>query len=52
MLLLLLLLTFWFVSVSFPSLSLGLWAAEVDLKPGDTITLATLQTVMRGGATR
>jgi hypothetical protein len=34
---LLFLLTFCFLPISFPGYARGLWAAEVDLKPGDTI---------------
>src|SRR5437016_9655691 len=34
---LLFLLTFWFLPISFPGFALRLWAVEVDLKPGDTI---------------
>jgi hypothetical protein len=34
---LLVLLTVWFLPISFPSFARGLRAAEVDLKPGDTI---------------
>lgn len=37
MLLLLLLSTFWLGTISFPGFARWLWAAEVDLKPGDTI---------------
>jgi hypothetical protein len=31
------LLTFWLIAISFPCFAHWLWAAEVDLKPGDTI---------------
>jgi len=34
---LLFLLTFWFLPISFLGFALRLWAVEVDLKPGDTI---------------
>jgi len=34
---LLFLLTFWFLTILFPGFARRLWAAEVDLKPGDTI---------------
>jgi hypothetical protein len=34
---LLFLLTFWFLPISFPGYARGLWAAELDLKPRDTI---------------
>ena len=34
---LLFLLTFCFLPISFPGFAHGLWAAELDLKPGDTI---------------
>ena len=34
---LLFLLTLWLLYISFPSFGRGVWAVELDLKPGDTI---------------